>query len=354
MKINTPKVVIESILINLQPFLEKKDASQITSHIFFQTQNGDCIIKATDGEIGLQVITNQINIEFDGSFTVNGKKLLDIVRILKDDDITFELVENILTVKQKYSKFRLPTFDSNSFPQFPDIENKPKIPIDSLDLVKNLKKISLSIDNNNPKFELNGALINIKTNSTDLVGTDTRRLSIATINNSNSNELSIIVPKKAILEIQKLFLDRINIYYDETNLIITNDNYYFYTRLINGKYPDYQRIVPNSIKHNITLPKKEMIDSIKMITTISQDVELTISKNEIVFNSLDSDIKAKTKLEIDTGIESEFRLRFNSRYLLDFISQIESGQFTLGINEENLPFVIKDDNFITIIMPIVI
>jgi DNA polymerase-3 subunit beta len=355
MKINTPKMVIESILINLQPFLEKKDASQITSHIFFQTQNGKCVIKATDGEIGLEITTNQIDIDYDGAFTVNGKKLLEIVRILKDDDIIFEKIDNILTIKQKYSKFKLPTFDAEAFPSFPSIENKPKIPLDSLELIKNLKKISLAIDNNNPKFELNGALVNIKSDSTDLVGTDTRRLSISTIKSDNTKELSIIIPKKAILEVQKLFLDKINIYYDETNIVITNDNYYFYTRLINSKYPDYERIIPKSIKHYINLPKKEMIDSIKMITTISQDIELVIKKQEIIFNSLtSSNIEAKTKIEIDTGIENEIKIKLNSRYILDFMSQIDSSQFMIGINEDNLPFILKDNNFITIVMPIVI
>jgi len=83
MKIRAQKQIIESILINLQPFLEKKDATQITSHILFHTQNDQCIIKATDSEIGLQIVTDNINIEAEGSFTANGKKLLDIVRILK-------------------------------------------------------------------------------------------------------------------------------------------------------------------------------------------------------------------------------------------------------------------------------
>jgi len=355
MKIRTAKIFIESILINLQPFLEKKDASQITSHIFFQAQNGTCTVKATDQEIGLKINTNKINIEEEGSFTVNGKKLLEIIRILRDEEITFELLDDTLIIKQRHSKFKLPTFNANAFPLFPSIENKPKISLDSLELIQNLKKISLSIDSNNPKFELNGALINIKSNSTDLVGTDTRRLSIASINSNNSNELSIIIPKKAILEIQKLFLDKITIHYDETNIIIANENYYFYTRLINGKYPDYQRIIPINTKYNLTLPKKEMVDSIKMITTISQDIELTILPNKIIFNSLASDnIEAKTELEIETTIQDRFRLVFNSRYILDFLSQIESRDFLLSLNEENLPFVVKDNNFITIIMPIVI
>lgn len=354
MKIRAPKQIIESILLNLQPFLEKKDASQITSHVYFQSQNGQCIIKATDSEIGLQIITDHIQIDHEGSFTANGKKLLDIIRILKDDEIVLELLDNTLIIKQRHSKFKLPTFDANAFPVFPNNNEKPQITLDSLSLIQNLKKISPAIDTNNPKFELNGALINIKPDSTDLVGTDTRRLAIATIPGNNPEQLSLIVPKKAILEIQKLFLDKITIYYDETNLIVTNENYYFYTRLINGKFPDYERIIPNSIKHHITLPKKEMIDAIKMITTISQEIKMTILLDKIVFNSLASDnVEAKTELEINTGFPDKFELSFNSRYILDFISQIEKDEFELGLNEPSLPFLVKDHNFITIIMPIV-
>ena len=354
MKIRANKQIIESILVNLQPFLEKKDASQITSHILFQIENNKCVIKASDSEIGLKIVTDNIAIEAEGSFTANGKKLLDIVRILKDDEITLEVSDNTLIIKQKNSKFKLPTFDAKSYPDFPSIEDKPKISLDSLTLIQNLKKISPAIDTNNPKFELNGALINIKKDSTDLVGTDTRRLAIASIAGENSEELSLIVPKKAILEIQKLFLDKIDIFFNETNLIISNDNYFFFTRLINGKFPDYQRIVPTSIKHTISLPKKEMIESIKMITTISQEIKMTLLSDTIIFNSLSSDnVEAKTELEINTGLDEKFELSFNSKYLLDFISQINKNEFSIEFNEPSLPFIVRDDNFITIIMPIV-
>jgi len=354
MKIKAPKQIIESILINLQPFLEKKDASQITSHILFTSQNDKCIVKATDGEIGLQIVTDHILIEAEGSFTANGKKLLDIVRILKDDEIILEVLDNTLIVKQKHSKFKLPTFDASTYPSFPTIEDKPQISLDSLSLIQNLKKISPAIDTNNPKFELNGALINIKNNATDLVGTDTRRLAIATIPSSNAEELSLIVPKKAILEIQKLFLDQIDIFFDETNLIISNENYFFFTRLINGKFPDYQRIVPTSVKHSLRLPKKEMLDAIKMITTISQEIKMTLLSDTIIFNSLSADnVEAKTELEISTGLNEKFELSFNSKYILDFISQIDKNEFIIEFNEPSLPFIVKDDNFITIIMPIV-
>jgi len=354
MKIRAQKQIIESILINLQPFLEKKDASQITSHILFTSQNDKCIVKATDSEIGLQIITDHILIESEGSFTANGKKLLDIIRILKEDEISIEILDSTLIVKQKHSKFKLPTFDPDAYPNFPAVDDKPQITLDSLSLIQNLKKISPAIDTNNPKFELNGALINIKSDATDLVGTDTRRLAIASIPGNNSEALSLIVPKKAILEIQKLFLDQIDIYYDETNLIITNENYFFYTRLINGKFPDYQRIIPPTVKHSIRLPKKEMIDAIKMITTISQEIKMTLLSDAIIFNSLSADnVEAKTEIELQTGLNEKYELSFNSRYILDFISQIDNNEFRLEFNEPSLPFIVKDENFITIIMPIV-
>ena len=354
MKIRAQKQIIESILINVQPFLEKKDASQITSHILFKTQNDKCVIKATDSEIGLQIITDNILIEAEGAFTANGKKLLDIIRILKDDEIILEILDDTLIIKQKHSKFKLPTFDPNLYPLFPTTEEKPQISLDSLSLIQNLKKISPAIDTNNPKFELNGALINIQENTTDLVGTDTRRLAIASIPGNSNETLSIIVPKKAILEIQKLFLDQIDIYFDETNLIIANENYFFYTRLINGKFPDYQRIIPTSTKHQITLPKKEMIDAIKMITTISQEIKMILLSDTIIFESLSADnVEAKTELEINTGLTDKFELSFNSKYILDFISQVTKNEFIIEFNEPSLPFIVKDDNFITIIMPIV-
>ena len=143
-------------------------------------------------------------------------------------------------------------------------------------------------------------------------------------------------------------------YYDDTNLIIQNQNHYFFSRLINGNYPDYARIIPSETKINISLPKKEMLESIKMITTISQEIKVTFNEENIKFNSLTADnIEAKTELQIHTGLNESFELNVNSRYLLDFIAQVEDHEFQILLNESTLPFVLKDKEFITVIMPII-
>ena len=355
MRIAIAKSVLENMLIHVQPFLEKKDTSQITSHVYFEVQGRTLVVKATDYEVGLIIESDQVSVEMSGSITANGKKLLDIVRILKDSEVVLETVQNTLHIQQGRSNFKLPTFNSNEFPSFPAFADKPKIQINSQLLVESLKKITPSTDTNNPKFELNGALIDIKNDSINFVSTDTRRLAIVNVDNSNGTELSIIIPKKAIIEIQKLFFENIEIYYDNTYLIIRSDQYVFFTKLINGKFPDYTRIIPKEIAKTLVLPKAPMIDAIKQITTISNDLKITFNPNAIEFESLsDDNIEAKTEVEFQTAFESPFMLAVNSRYLLDFIAQTKNSEFTIGLNESNMPFVLEDENFKTIVMPIVI
>ncbi len=356
MKIIVQKAIIESILINSAPFLEKKDASQITSHILINAHFNGITAQATDLEFGIEIKTNAVDIHEVGSFTVNGKKLLEIIRILNDNEIIFEIENEVLHILQGSSKFKLPTFDSSSFPLFPTKENKFTISMDSLALIKNLKKISPAIDTSNPKYELNGALINIQKEKTFIVGTDTRRLAIASIDNLSQTELSLIIPKKTILEIEKLFLDQITIYYDSQELIIENDKYSIYTKLINGKFPDYNRIVPKEIKNSFEFPKKEMLEAIRKITTVSQDINIRLTPNMVYFTSLmqnSQNLEAKTELPLEINIGHELELNFNGRYLVEFLSQIDSPTFTIGINETRLPFTVKDNNFMTIIMPII-
>ena len=355
MKIILSKSILENILVHASPFLEKKDTSQITSHIYLNASSSQLTCKATDYEIGFLVQTDHVNIIEEGAITANGKKFLDIIRILKDDNVTLEVKNDTLHISQAHSKFKLPTFAHNEFPEFPEYQNKPRITIESHTLIESLKKITPSIDTNNPKFELNGALIDIKPDAIHFVSTDTRRLAVVTIQNSNNNELSLIIPKKAIVEIQKLFFEDIELYYDETNLIIRSQQYTFFTKLINGKFPEYSRIIPKEIAHTLLLPKTSMIESIKQITTISTDVKISFYKETITFESLsDDNIEAKTEINFPTNFEEQFSFAINSKYLLDFLNTINTSEFTIGLNEGNLPFVLKSENFKTVVMPIVI
>ena len=232
MKISISKSILENILIHSQAFLEKKDSSQINSHLLLKSDSISLIVKATDYEIGLETKTDQVSVDDIGQATANGKKLLDIVKNLRDENVNLETKSNDLLIYQGTTNFKLPMFDAKEFPPFPFEKTLPNINIDTNILINSLKKITPSTDSNNPKFELNGACIDIKKDTINFVSTDTRRLAIINFDNNTEDELELIVPKKAIIEIQKLFLDNTNISYDETHLIITSDHFKFFTKLI--------------------------------------------------------------------------------------------------------------------------
>lgn len=358
MKVLIKKSVLETMLLNTQAYLEKKDLSQITSHVLLLSEDGQFTLKATDYEIGLCYFTKEVKVVTTGNATANGKKLLDIVKSLKDakeDDITLETINDYLYIKQNSSKYKLPMLNPNDFPPFPQVDHKPKFNINSSTLVRSIKKIAPAIDTNNPKFELNGSLINIKDNAINLVATDTKRLAIVKIEHPTEENFSLIIPRKAIGEIQKLFFDTIEMFYDENTLIAQASNFIFFTKLINGKFPDYERIIPKNKNFRIQLSRDSMVESIKQIAIISNEIKITFKSDKVVFESLNDDnIEAKTEIDYKTGLDEDIFLAVNSRYMLDFLSHIESQTFILGFNDSGLPFTLESDNFITIVMPIML
>ncbi len=353
MKITINKTIFEQMLSNVIPFIEKKDNSQITSHIYIEAKDGALTIKGTDNEIGLKITNEDVNVINEGFATANGKKIADYVRNLKDDDITVEYADNNITVKQKGSKLKMPTFDAKEFPKFPEYEHLPKVELNSVKLISAFKRISSAIDSNNPKYELNGALLDIKVTGVNIVATDTKRLALVKLEEQNKEELSMIIPKKAIQEIGKLFFDNVDMFYSQNYLIIKTKQYLFFTKLINGKFPDYNRILPKELKYRQTLQKDRVIEAIKQISNISNEIKMTIQKEAIIFESLsEENMEAKTEIEFSSGLESEYQIAFSSRFIIDFLSNIDSKEFTTSFNEPNMPFELKSDNFITIVMPI--
>ena len=353
MHIKFSKSIIENILSIMINFTEKRDNSQITSHILLEAKD-NLTIKATDKEFGVEYIDNTTEIIEKGSATINGKKFYEIIKALNDDFINLEIKDNIAIISQNHSIYKLPIFDADNFPEFPDIKNFEKLNINSLEFIDGLKKIFSVIDTNNPKYELNGALLDIENNLLNLVATDTKRLALYSINQQNTKDIKIIIPKKAISEIKKLFINEFEVFYNETNLILKSQNITFFTQLINGKFPDYKRIIPNEYQYVINLNKQSLTKAIKQIIIISQDIKITINKNQMLFESIsDETFEAKTDITIESDLEN-FTFAVNSKFLLDYINSVDEDIIELCLNNPNIPFTLRNKNYQTIVMPLTI
>jgi DNA polymerase-3 subunit beta len=351
MKLKFTKSIIENNLSVAINFVEKKDNSQITSHLLIIAQES-LLIKATDKEFGIELKDKSTEILEKGKATINGKKFYEIIKALNDDFIYLETKNNIATITQNNSVYRLPIFDADEFPEIPSIKDAKEIKVEPFVFIDGLKKILPVIDTNNPKYELNGALLNINNKTIDLVSTDTKRLAIVSIKNNNSNEIELIIPKKAISEIRKLFINDFKLFFDGINLIIQSKNIKFFTKLINGKFPNYQRIIPQNYKTIIKLNKNEFIKKIKQITVISNEIKFIINVNILEFNSISEEtFEAKTQMNIESNLEN-FIFAANSKFILDFLSVIDDEIFELCLNDSNIPFTLRNKKFQTIIMPL--
>lgn len=352
MKISLPKSLLETTLTNCQNFLDKRDRSQITSHIYLEAQDDKLLLRATDYEIWLESSISLIA-QTTGNATANGKQILDIVKRLKDGDVTIEAKQDTLHISQGRSRTKLPMFNADEFPKFPEYDNK-QINIEADKFLQSIKKINPAVDTNNPKYELNGSLLDIKDYGFNFVATDTRRLALIEYKSQSVDSLSLIIPKKAINEISKLFIDSFEMYHNSPHLIIKSQEYTFCTKLISGKFPDYEKIIPKEFKHKITLPKDKFVDALQFVKSLANNIKITLTPNEVLFESLNEESgEASTQIEVQTHIES-LTLGINSKYLLDFLSQVDSSEFIFCINEPNTPFVVVEGNFSTVIMPVIL
>lgn len=354
MKIIINKNTLESAIMLCNAYVDKKDSSTITSHLLFQANEDKLIIKASDYEIGLNYKIKKVQIENEGFATVNAKSISDLIKSLNNEEVILETVDNFLFIKQKSTKYKLPMFNYEDFPNFPNTEEKNKFDIDSSDLSRSLKKILPCIDNNNPKYSLNGAFLDIKQNLINFVGTDTRRLGIYTLEKNNEKEFSISIPKKAINEMQKLFYEKIEIFYDQNILIAKNENFEFFTKLINDKFPDYEKVIPKQFNKEIIIKTEEFTDCLKKINVVTEKMKLHFMKNKLIFEGISDNMEAKTELEMQTNIEEEFNINIKIKYLLDFLSSIENEEFKISINEPNLAFIVSSNELQTVIMPMIL
>ncbi|WP_024791259.1 DNA polymerase III subunit beta [Lebetimonas sp. JS032] len=348
MHIKIEKPLMESILSNIMGFTEKKDNTQITSHILLEADE-ELTIKATDKEIGIKLST-ECEILKKGKTTLNAKKINDIVKALKNKEIEIISENDKITVIQDTSVYKLISFDPNQFPEFPTTDNLEAIDINIDEFQDAIKKIYPVIDTNNPKYELNGALFDLKEKS-NFVSTDTRRLAVY-YSNAKAKENKIIVPKRSIAEIKRIIRDDMQIFYDETYLILKNKNIFFFTKLINGKFPTYEKIIPKNLIYKLKIDKNEFLSHLKQISIVSTEVKITIRKDKIEFESISEEsMQAKTSFDYSCDIE-EFTFAVNSRYIIDFLTVIDKEDFILGLNEPNIPFILNSENFLTIVMPL--
>lgn len=363
--ISTKENLLEGIN-TVQKAVSNKNTIPILDGIYLKAEKGFLYFSATDLEIGIQCKVPVQVIE-EGEIVLPARHFSELVRKLPNTKITISYLSDILGVSIKYNEaeVHLKGWPGDEFPKIPDLEGNFELEVDN-SLLKNMIKQTLfatSTDDNRPIFT--GVLFEIKNNELVMVSTDTHRLvlRIGKINNTLESDISLIIPSKTLSEVHRNIKES-----DETLKIIGNINQVSFqtqdtkiiSRIIEGKFPDYNQVIPNTYKTLIKVKTKELQETIERANLFSNEkdgtsiIKLLIDESFLVITSHSEMGKVEEKLSIFVEGEKT-EIAFNAKYLLEVLKVIESEDINMALSGPLSPGIIKagsHENFTYLLLPL--
>ena len=351
----------------VQGVVEKKNTLPILSNVLIQLKNKKLSIVATDLDIIFYDEINDVNIIKEGSTTTSAAILFDILRkISSNSDLNFELKsENKLSLKSDNADFNLNCLPTDNFPTFVDEFEGKEISLNKSRFLKLLNKTRISISNDDTRHYLNGIFLHMTEahgrNFLTGVATDSHRLSSSSLEIDKTDFSSLILPRKTVFQLCSLLAetsDQLTMQTSENKIKFTLGNIKLISKVIDGKFPDYKKVVPTANEKTLVVSSKDFIDSIERVASVSLDrkegVKLVINKDNVQLsvnsaNSGDGNEKIKAQFSSDN-----LKISFNSKYLLDIASEVEDKNMKINLKDSVSPVLIEDisdKNSYYVIMP---
>ena len=371
MEINLKREAFSSTLQNINSVVDKSTSSNkpILSNFVIRTMEGEVSkveFSSTDYELSL-VERVEAEITEPGSICVNAKKVFDIVKELQGEDVKIRSTEQLwIHITCGSSEMRLPSVEVGLYPQTV-LEDLPQSVTISVDDLKQCIDMTLfaAITNESRRNLMGVCLSSTSDQQTRWLSTDGHRLAqiLKSVDDLNfSEDKEVIVPRKALTEVRRtadLFGQTVVISFDERVMQFTGGRISFKTRLIEGKFPNCDPIIPKDNTMEIIVNRESFINSLRIVSSISSEklrpVKLLISQGVLKLESEKADY-GEVVDEIEIGYEGDpFQIGFNSRYLLDVLIVIESEDIKLECKNSMSPTIIKstvDESFLSVIMPL--
>ena len=364
MNIKISRDVLLKPLSNVSGIVEKRHALPILSNLLLEGIEGSQLkFSATDLEVQIS-LTTKTNIENNFSLTVAARKLFDITRALPEgSEINIQIEDSKVIVKAGKSKFNLQTLPTKDYPLMKTEEgNGKKITVPQNQLKATLKQVDFSMAQQDIRYYLNGLLFEVEGKKLNIVGTDGHRLSFASTSLKDSQEKTqIIIPRKTILELIKLLNDsknEVEINLSKNQVTFNFENISLITKVIDGKFPDYHRVIPVGHENNFDINRAELLSSMQRASILSNEkyrgIRLVIEDKQLKLISNNSEHEqAEEELEIIYNGPS-IDIGFNVTYLIDVLTNIQSERLNFAFNDSSSSCLItipKNDNYKYVVMP---
>ncbi len=361
MKIN--REVLLKPLSSVTGIVERRHTLPILSNLLLEAKNNAIQLTTTDLEMQIS-LTIQAVLQEELSTTISAKKFLDICRSLPDSiDIDLISKDSRMTVKAGKSRFNLQTLPAADYPVMTKVSGESiQIQLPQLELKRLLKQVEFAMAQQDIRYYLNGLLLEVDGNKLNLVGTDGHRLSFTSTNlNQTHQKTDVILPRKTVIELIKLLEDtdedvvieiaagQVNFAFGEMRLI---------SKVIDGKFPDYHRVIPSSHTNTFTANRVEILTAMQRASILSNEkyrgIRMVLSENNIKLISTNTEQEeAEEELEISYQQDS-LDIGFNVTYLIDVLNNTQQENINFSFADANSSCLItvpEDNDYKYVVMP---
>lgn len=340
MRFRIGRDALQNELQFLQGIAEKKKTIPILSNILLKADEGFLKLAATDLEVSLTGGC-ETQVEDPGGITVSARKLFEVVKSLPPEELEVELAEgNWLEIRCGNAFFRLVGLPVDDFPEVPDHDFEGAVELDHQMFKELIGRTIFAVTQEDARYALNGALVEMKDGLVRMVATDAHRLALVErrMEKSPKDEVKAIVPKKTLAELRNLGNGEEMLFgQDDHHLYFKIGHRVLATRVIEGQFPSYEKVIPQGNPVEIRFDQEEMANAIRRVSLLASErskaVRFKFAAGEATVSSSNPELgEAREAVAVEFD-EEELEISFNAQYILDFLSAVTSGQVIFRVKD---------------------
>ena len=337
---------------------------QILAGILLRAGDGRLSLSATDMEISLRV-SLEAQVEDEGAIVVPGRLLVDIVRLLPAGEvvISHRAEEGVVELTCGSASYRLNTYAAEDFPRLPEIEDESAFTVDKEAFVDTIARVGRSASRDESRPVLTGVLVRFEGDKLVMAATDSYRLSVkeTSLSDSPGRDVEAIVPARALAELARAAQGgesgTIQVGVQENQVVFGVDDVWLTARRIDGQFPNYKQLLPETFEAEVTMPREEFLDVVRRTSVLAQrksPLRLRFEDGELTVSAQTQDVgEAHESLPISYSGEP-IEIGFNADFLRDGLESVNDENVRLKLISPLRPGLIhgESDDFLYLIMPI--
>lgn len=351
MRFSLQREVFLKPLAQVVNVVERRQTLPVLANLLVQVKGGQLSLTGTDLEVEM-ISRVAVDDAQDGETTIPARKLFEIVRALPDGSkVTVSQSAEKITVQAGRSRFTLSSLPANDFPAIDEVEATERVRVPEAGLKELIERTAFAMAQQDVRYYLNGLLFDLRESSLRCVATDGHRLALceAALDGGASTKRQIIVPRKGVTELQRLLEGgerELELEMGRSHLRVKRDDVTFTSKLIDGRFPDYEAVIPIGADKEVRIDREVLRASLQRAAILSNEkyrgVRIEVSPGQLKISAHNPEQEeAQEEVEADTRV-SDLAVGFNVNYLLDALTALREENVVLALRDANSSALVRE------------